>query len=407
LERVVFFNHLRQGSASNERQEGLGKSLRGEGYRTEFIMRRPRVRGTGRSLIPDLGQPANGASQEKTTAATRVFWDEPLELKMLGNLNLTSRAARDADIMHVNRASPFTSTLLRLGKWSSSGALVVDMEDWDGYGGYSSYTGNYGPKGWLLNYFERTIPKSAEAVIVVSELLRSQMLELGVPPDRVFKVPNGFDPDLFHPGVDAGPAISAFGLLGHPVLMYTSAYWRFERELHSFALSIFKKICEALPATKLLMVGAGDLDVTAMVREFKLGKNVIVTGFVPRPWMPVMMAAADAVFHVISNHSFHRASSPMIVPEYMAMGKAIVAPRIGELTTMLSGGAGVLVEHGDPAAMAATIVDLLRDESRRVELGRRAASAARESYSYDVTARTLRKAYARALEEPNGMKASN
>jgi glycosyltransferase involved in cell wall biosynthesis len=399
LERVVFFNHLRQGSASNERQEGLGKYLRREGYRTKFVMRRPRTRAAAGVI--------HQASQEKTSAETRVFWDEPLELKFLGNLSLTSWEARGADIIHVNRASPYTSSLLRLGKWSSRGALVVDMEDWDGYGGYSSYTANYGPKGWLLNFFERTFPKTADAVIVVSELLRSQILKLGVPPSRVFKVPNGFDPDLFHLGIDPSSMRETYGLADYPVLMYTSAYWQFERAQHSLALSVFRRVCDVYPEARLLMVGAGDLNIGELVHEFRLDANVIVTGFVPRSWMPGLMAAADAVFHVISDHPFHRASSPMVVPEYMAMGKAIVAPRIGELATMLSSGAGALVEGWDPSLMADQLVRVLGDESLRSELGRRAAAVAKEAYSYEVGAATLREAYRVAVENRSSKRASD
>ena len=332
MDRVVFVNHLPLGSASSYRQTGLAKYLRRRGYRPELLGRARKVRRHGES--GSTRRPTEGGTegQENALPFDRTFlWREPMEGWFLQNSSMAARATKGADIVHVNRASPYTATMLGLGRVPRSYALVVDMEDWDGYGGYSSYARKTGARGWLLTACERLFPRSADAVLVVSRLLRSYMVSIGVPEEKIFLIPNGFDEELFHPDVDGSAVRRQYGLSDSPTVMYSSALWSFERPLHEVALEAFRVARSEVPEAKLLMTGAGDLDVKGIIRKLNLEDSVIMAGFVPRNMMPQLMASADVALHVISYHPFHQASSPMIIPEYMAMGKPIVAPRSGSL----------------------------------------------------------------------------
>jgi glycosyltransferase involved in cell wall biosynthesis len=88
----------------------------------------------------------------------------------------------------------------------------------------------------------------------------------------------------------------------------------------------------------------------------------------------------------------------MVMPEYMAMGKPIVAPRTGELAYALTGGAGWLVDGAKPELLAGGVVALLKDETRRREMGMTAQRKAREEYSYRSLAAKLKTAYLRLSE---------
>ena len=105
------------------------------------------------------------------------------------------------------------------------------------------------------------------------------------------------------------------------------------------------------------------------------------------------MAAADVAMHVISNHPFHVASSPMIIPEYMALGKPVVAPRIGELGVILEDEAGFLVDKPEATLLAEGVSELLNDGGLRTRLGQRAATRASRNYSYVVLTKLLEEAY--------------
>ena len=295
--------------------------------------------------------------------------------------------------MHVNRANPYTATLATVARRETR-RLVVDMEDWDGFGGYSSYAGRYDPAGFLLTFYEQTFPRSADEVVVVSGLLQSRMLRAGVPGERISVIPNGFDPDLFHPGVDGRGARSRYGLDGSPVIIYAGSFWPFELEVHRLALRAFARVLGSEPEAKLMVVGRSSRAIADMAKDFGIEKRVAFTGFVPRSEVPGLMAAADVALHMISGHPFHLASSPMIVPEYMAMGKPVVAPALGELRSMLGSGAGLLVGRPDPQELASAVIRVAEDAALRRSLGARAAERARKMYSYELLAERLADVYA-------------
>ena len=78
-------------------------------------------------------------------------------------------------------------------------------------------------------------------------------------------------------------------------------------------------------------------------------RNVVMTGTVGYLEIPEHVAAMDvAVITDRGTGSFHY--SPLKLREYMAAGKAVIAPRIGEMARWLADGEdAVLVESGDTA----------------------------------------------------------
>jgi len=328
-----------------------------------------------------------------------TFWREPLVTKILPNLKTYTEVAERASIIHVNRAYPYTGTIVAAGRLPGR-PLIVDMEDWDGFGGYTSYAQKHGIPGWLLTLYEIGIPRAADAVLVVSNLLYLRMLHAGVPRSRLFLIPNGYDEELFHPNVSAKGIRDQYGLKDNPLLIYAGTFWEFERGIHEIALAAFKQVTKRIPNAKLLIMGPGGSTINNLVTDLGIENQVIFTGFVSRERVPQLIAASDLAIHVISEHGFHKASSPMIIPEYMAMGKCIVAPRVGELTTMLGGGAGYLVDKPESSLLASAIVEVLNNESLRIKLGNNAAERAAQSYSYTSLTKRLEEAYETAMSRP-------
>ncbi len=385
MRRVLFTNHLPLGSGSGYRQTDLAKCLAKKGFVCDFLGRRPRQ-------IP--AQAGDSAPPDYGPFSSVAYWEEPLERKLFANVRLFRRRAEGATLVHVNRANPYTATVVSLGNLRRK-KLTVDMEDWDGFGGYSSYAGFYGLKGDLLTVYERVFPRQGDLVLAVSHLLMKRMQQLGVPRDKLLFLPNGYDEECFNPAVRGDEVREEFSLEKSKVVIYISAFHQFEAELHKIALDAFKLVSREVPSAKLLMVGGGNLDVASLIAASGLQDRVVHAGRVPREKIAPMIAAADLAMHVISDHPFHAASSPMVMPEYMAMAKALVAPNIGELAFGLAGGAGLLVDRPDPRLLAEGIVRLLRDDSARESIGKHAVEKARAEYSYDVLSARLRSAYAR------------
>jgi glycosyltransferase involved in cell wall biosynthesis len=386
MKGVAFVNHLRLGSASSFRQAGLAKYLDRLAIEGEFL-----------GLRGDTTAKAVEMMEEWRCFRRISYWNEPLVTRFLDNLALFRRVAHENAVLHVNRANPYTATIASLGK-SGGNKLVVDMEDWDGFGGYSSYASLYGSRGAALTLYENAFPRLGDLVLTVSHLLTSRMAQLGVSREKILLIPNGYDEELFIPSMSGREVREQYGLGDSPVVIYMSTFHKFERGLHEIALSAFMEVTRQIPDARLLMVGGGNLPVSSLISERGLEKSVIPTGFVERRRVPMLIASADVALHVISDHPFHAASSPMVMPEYMAMGKPIVAPRTGELAYALTGGAGWLVDGANPELLAGGVVALLKDETRRREMGMTAQKKAREEYSYRSLAAKLNTAYLRLSE---------
>lgn len=74
-------------------------------------------------------------------------------------------------------------------------------------------------------------------------------------------------------------------------------------------------------------------------------------------------------------------AAPWAVLEAMACGTAVVSTPVGGIPDMLDGGrAGVLVPHGDPAALGEAVRALLGDPARREALAHAARARCRERY---------------------------
>ncbi len=380
---VLFVNHLPLGSASSYRQAGFAKYLRRLGHNVSFLGR-----------VGKVAKPKAEEMKEWDQFQEIYHWEEPLVQRFPANTRLLQKTAKERSVVHVNRANPYTATLISAVR-PSLRCLTVDVEDWDGFGGYASYARKYNAAGGLLTLYEDIFPRTADSVIVVSELLRRRMLHSGIDARRILLIPNGFDPDIFHPGILGDRVRESYGLGSSPVVIYASTFWEFERRQHEIALGAFKRMAEQVPEVKFLLVGSGNVAMSKLVGQFGLEKNAVATGFVPREEVPQLMSCADVAMHVISEHTFHAASSPMIIPEYMAVGKPIVAPAVGELASMLAGGAGYLVDQVDSELLAGGVVKLLKDEPLRNEYSRRAALKA-PAYSYGILAKKLVDAYERA-----------
>ncbi|HXQ93445.1 MAG TPA: GT4 family glycosyltransferase PelF [Nitrososphaerales archaeon] len=88
---------------------------------------------------------------------------------------------------------------------------------------------------------------------------------------------------------------------------------------------------------------------------------------------------------------------PFSVIEAMSCGKAVVATDVGGVREALDG-CGILVKSRRPAEIADAIVNLLRNEKFRNDLGMAAMKRARQSFTLEQSIQNYRKLYEEALQ---------
>lgn len=214
--------------------------------------------------------------------------------------------------------------------------------------------------------FERTICTRASRVIVVSTPLKRFLASIGVPESQVVVMPNGADPDVFRPDVDAGPVRRKLGIEGRTVVGFSGIL----RPWHGLELLLeaFEQLAPALPDLHLLIVGDGPVrqDVESRAAAAGLSSRVTVTGRLPHSEVREHVAAMDVA--VSPRATFY--ASPMKVLEYMAMGKAIVAPAMDNLRDIVSDGSEALLFEAENAQHLRTQLErVLRDPDLRRGLG--------------------------------------
>lgn len=163
---------------------------------------------------------------------------------------------------------------------------------------------------------------------------------------------------------------------------------------HQYLIDALALLADRYPTLHCAIGGRGELAgaLAARARDHGLASRVHLLGL--RSDVAALLAAAD-VFALPSLSE----GLPLALLEAMFARCPIVASQVGDVGVALAyGEAGVLVEPGNAAALAAALDSVLRDPSRARELGARAAQ--RAAAEYDLS-RMIRR-YAGVYQELAG-----
>lgn len=232
---------------------------------------------------------------------------------------------------------------------------------------------HYGGLAWprLAFWIERWTWRQADKVLPVTDALAAHVRAAGVGDARIQVIANGVHRDFLQaPG--AGDAKRrALGLTGRIVLGFTG----FVREWHGLS-----EVVEMLPAlarehdVHLLVVGDGPIrgEIEARASALRVPDRVSFTGVVP----PEALCAYIDSFDIALQPNVVPYASPLKLVEYMARGRAILAPDTPNIREILHDGQDALLfRSGDPADMLRGLQRLCGDRGLRERIGCRARRA--------------------------------
>jgi glycosyltransferase involved in cell wall biosynthesis len=222
----------------------------------------------------------------------------------------------------------------------------------------------------LAQRLENWLCRSSTRTIVVSRSMARILEAQGAAADRLWVVPNGVDREDFHPAVDGRPVRDALGLEDRFVVGFVG--W--VRPWHGVdrLVKAAARLRERIPNLVVLIVGDGPArpGLEALARAEGISDAVRFTGALAQSEIPAHVAAMDvAVQPDVTEYA-----SPIKLFEYLALGRAIVAPRKENITEIVSDGQhALLFEPGSTDEMAACIDRLHGDSELRRLLEQRAA----------------------------------
>jgi glycosyltransferase involved in cell wall biosynthesis len=290
------------------------------------------------------------------------------------------------DIYHSFKALPWASLPTLLARRGDK--LILDLDDWE--------TGSLLDQGkriqaTFMKVFENTLPKRFAGVVVVSEWLKRMCIKLGVPEERVLKLPNGCDADTFRP-MQRDPQLARELNVEGKTVIYVGSIGG--ENLVVLVRAIRLLIQEVEDAVLLALPGWDPNNFKQRCVELGLPQEkVIALGRQPHEKMPRILSLADVVYMPNRFVEVDEARSPSRLGEYMAAGKPIVADAVGTVKEQLSDGAGILVYSPDPKELAEKILEILQDSKLAERLGRKAREKAERVYSWKILARHLRDFY--------------
>lgn len=225
--------------------------------------------------------------------------------------------------------------------------------------------------GWLADAFERYTFRGADRVFPVTRVLGNMLVGMGVQPDRVRVIPNGINPEDFAtlPGAEAAKA--CHGLAGRTVIGFIGFVREWD-QLDRIVAWLGRRPADD-PAA-LMVVGDGPVraELEAQAKSLGIAHKLVFTGVLPRSQVP----AAAMAFDVALQTALVPYASPLCLFEYMAMGKAILAPdQPNHHEVLVKDVDCVMYDPADPAGVERRLDRMLADP----EGCRRIGDAARQA----------------------------
>lgn len=225
----------------------------------------------------------------------------------------------------------------------------------------------------LTRSIERKLCSDADVTIAVTRVLAGILEEEGVPPGKVVVMPNGVRNEF---GTNGDGSAFRRGL-GIPENALVAGFVGWFRAWHGLERMIEAAASPEWREAGIHLVLAGDGPAMPFLRKMRadLGvqDRVFLCGSVPRGEIESALASFDvAVQPAVTSYA-----CPMKVIEYMAAGRAIVAPGSDNVRELLTDGETAVLCPGGPNPCTEDLRDAVLDLACDAELRQRLGGAAR------------------------------
>lgn len=262
----------------------------------------------------------------------------------------------------------------------------------------------------VQSLLEARVAQLADRVFTLTEPMREELVQRGVPAEKIQLLPNSCDPERFLPRPRDTALAERLGIPpGVPVIGYIGTFVDYEGlEDLALACALLKKRGVDF---RLMLVGnenASGTDrgpiteqIARIAASEEIGDCLIMTGRVPH-------SEVEAYYSLIDIAPFPRKPwpvcemvSPMKPLEALAMEKAVLVSSVRALTEMITDGkTGSVFEKGNVASLAEKLGALITDPALRAELGRAGRKWVSTERTWQRIGLTLEDTFAQMLRDP-------
>lgn len=306
------------------------------------------------------------------------------------------------DILHAHSPCLDGLAALRVGRKLGLPVLYEIRAFWED-AAVGNGTGSQGSaKYWLTRQMENRAVAGADAVAVICEGLRQDLIARGFPGDKIMVSPNGVDMEMFGSPVPADPERArALGLDGKTVIGFIGSFYPYEGL--DDLIAAMPMLLARDPDLRLLLVGGGPAEDALRVQaESSPAAHAIrFVGRVPHQEVEQYYSLIDILAYPRKAMRLTETVTPLKPLEAMAQGRLVAASNVGGHRELITDGiTGTLFAPDDPAAMAESLANLVaaRDSWDTIRAAARTFVAEERNWARNV--QRYQPVYQRMLDQP-------
>ncbi|NNC72043.1 MAG: glycosyltransferase, exosortase A system-associated [Sphingomonadaceae bacterium] len=220
-------------------------------------------------------------------------------------------------------------------------------------------------KYWLTRMLETHAANQADAVAVICDGLRQDLIRRGVAGDKIFVSPNGVDMSLFgNPPLPDKDLARSLGLEDAEVVGFIGSFYDYEGL--DDLIAAMPGLVAVRPKAHLLLVGGGPMEaaLAEQARRSPVADHILLAGRVPHDQVERYYSLIDILAYPRKKMRLTDLVTPLKPLEAMAQRRLVAASDVGGHRELIEDGVtGTLFPPDDPAAMATSLADLLANRT--------------------------------------------
>ncbi|WP_404334205.1 TIGR04063 family PEP-CTERM/XrtA system glycosyltransferase [Sphingomonas sp. MMS12-HWE2-04] len=213
--------------------------------------------------------------------------------------------------------------------------------------------------------------RQADAVAVICEGLRDDLIGRGIDADKIFVSPNGVDLNVFGEPLPYDSALAeAIGVTGAETIGFIGSFYDYEGL--DGLIAAMPALVALRPSMRLVMVGGGPMEeaLRAQAEASPVADRIRFVGRVPHEQVERYYSLIDVLVYPRKHMRLTDLVTPLKPIEAMAQRRLVAASDVGGHRELIrDGDTGTLFRPDDPQALAHAVAGLFADrdlwEARR------------------------------------------